>query len=118
MARAKKKARELWIIEFTSIDPSQDATVAYDSREEAVKVAVDFIKDEAKGELEGIGWEPDDEAPKMLRDILGLLEQGKKEEAIQVWLEYQGEYDPREKIALGPSGLVSGKPRDFPRVGP
>lgn len=113
---AKKKKRNLWIIQFGSIDPSQDATVAYESREEAVEIAADFVRDQAKSELEGIGWEPGDEAPEKLKEILELLKQGKKEGAIVEWLDYQGEYDPSEKIAIGPSGSVSDSPGDFPRA--
>lgn len=113
---AKRKKRELWIIQFGSIDPSLDSTVAYESREEAVNVAADFVRDQAKEELEGIGWEPGDEAPEKLKGILELLRQGKKEDAIIEWLDYQNEYDPREKIAIGPSGSVSDSPGDFPKA--
>lgn len=111
-----KKKRDLWIIEFTSIDPSQDATVAYKSREEAIDIAAEFAKDQAKNDLEQFEWKPGEEAPERLKSILGLLEQGKKEEAILEWLDYQGEYDPDEKIAIGPSGSVSDSPWDFPRA--
>lgn len=111
---AKKKKRELWIIQFGNIDRSRDATVAYESREEAVEIAADFARDQAKIELEQIEWDPGDEAPKKLKEILELLKQGKKEDAIVEWLDYQGDYDPREKIAIGPSGYVSDSPGDFP----
>lgn len=113
---AKKKKLDLWIIQFGNIDPSQGATVAYESREEAVEIAADFVRDQATSELEEIGWEPGDEAPEKLSGILDLLKQGKKEHAIVEWLDYQGEYDPSEKIAIGPSGSVSDSPGDFPMV--
>lgn len=111
---AKRKRRDLWVIEFTSIDPSRDATVAYEGRDEAVGVAADFVRDNAKGELEQFEWEPGDEAPETLKAILGLLDRGKKEEAVVGWLEYQGEHEPNERIAIGPSGSVSDSPWDFP----
>lgn len=113
---AKHKKRDLWIIQFGSIDPSQDTTLAYESREEAVNIAADFVRGRAQEELEGIGWGPEDEAPEKLKGILELLKQGKKEDAIIEWLDYQGEYDPNEKIAIGPSGSVSDRPGDFPKA--
>lgn len=113
---AKKTKRDLWIIEFTSIDPSRDSTVAYDSRQEAMDVAASFVKDHAKEELERFEWGPEDEAPGKLKAILGFLKQGKKEDALLEWLDYQGEYNPDESIAIGPSGSVSDSPWDFPRA--
>lgn len=114
MANKKKKGRDLWVIEFTSIDSSQDSIVAYESRKEAVGVAVDFIQDEARRWLEELEWEPGDQAPEMLEGILKSVADKKFDEAIVGWLEYQGEYEPDERIAIGPSGSVSDSPGDFP----
>lgn len=114
MAKAKRKTHDLWIIEFRSIDPSRDATVAYESRAEAIKVAINFIQNNAKDELERFEFEPGDEAEELLRNILRDLEAGKVEDAIMGWLDYQGEFEPDEKFAIGPSGSVSNSPMDFP----
>lgn len=110
----KLGGRDLWIIEYKNIDPSRDAIVAYESRKEAIEAAADFVRAAAEGELEGIGWEPEDEAPKMLKEILRSFEEGSLEDAIVEWLEYQSEYDPNERIAIGPSGSVSDRAHDFP----
>lgn len=118
MAKKKRGGSELWVIEFHNIDPSREATVAYKSRKEAIDVAAEFVGDQAKYDLESYGWEEGDEAPEMLKSILKNLKEGKKEDAIVEWLGYQREYDPREGISIGPSGLVSDSPFDFPRSKP
>lgn len=102
-----------WIVEYTSSDPSQDETVAYDSREEAVAAAADFAGEKAKSELDGIEWEPEDEAPELLQEIVAAAGDGRHDAAVSLWLEYQNEYDPDEKIAIGPSGSVGSGPADF-----
>lgn len=108
-----KKKKDLWIIEYTSIDPSRDETLAYPNREEAMVEAEDFIRKKAKDELDMFEWKPDDEQPEILNGILEDLDKGKIDDAIVGWLEYQGEYDPDERIAIGPSGSVSDKAHDF-----
>lgn len=110
---AKKKKRDLWIIEYTGNDPSREATVAYRSRAEALRAATDFIREAVKYDLEGFNWGPEDEQPGMLKEILQDLDKGKVDDAIVGWLEYQGEYEPDERIAIGPSGLVSDSPHDY-----
>jgi hypothetical protein len=110
---AKGKKRELWVIEYTGMDPSRDATVAYRSREEAVGAAADFIREAANYWLEALEWDPADKAPEMLKEILRDLDEGKVDNAIMGWLDYQGEYDPDDRIAIGPSGSVSQSPHDF-----
>lgn len=105
--------QERWVIEYGGQDPRQEATVAYDNRGEAVQAAIDFIKRQAQEELERFEWEPDDPAPEDLKQILGHIEQGRTVDAIVEWLEYQGDYNPDETIALGPSGSVSANPSEF-----
>jgi hypothetical protein len=112
---AKKKKKDLWVIEFDDIDPRGEGTLAYESRAEAEKAAADFIRDTAKSELKNIGWEEDHPAPKMLTEILRYLDEGKIRDAIVGWLDYQQEYTPEEKISIGPSGLVSALPWEYPR---
>lgn len=102
---------DTWIITFTNIDPSRNATLAYRDRAEALGVAAEFVKGAAQRELEDIDWE-DEEAPTMLRDVLAKVDVDPAA-AIMGWLEYQQEYDPSETIALGPSGAVSASPGDF-----
>ena len=107
-----KRSKELWVIEFSSPDPSSESTNAYHSREEAVEHACRWIKYTAKQELDGIEWS-DDEAPKLLREALAAIEEGRQDDAILSWLEFQQEYDPDEQISIGPSGEVSPLPGDF-----
>jgi hypothetical protein len=110
---AKGKKHDLWIIEFTSIDPSRDTTLAYRSRAEAVEAAVDFIRGGANHWLEALEWEPDNPAPEMLKSVLRALDDGRRDDAIIGWLEYQEEYNPDDRIAIGPSGSVSQSPLDY-----
>lgn len=114
MPKKGSRGRDLWVIEFSSVDTSQDATVAYGSRKEAIDAAVDFVKYHAKEERGAFEWKPEDPAPEVLDQILTDIKQGKMEEAIMGWLDYQSEYDPDEKIAIGPSGSVSDSAGDFP----
>lgn len=108
-----KRPSELWVIEFSSPDPSHEGITAYKNRKEAVTAAVAFIGYEAMESLEGIGWD-NEEVPKMLKEILQAIKDGKYDDAIVSWLEFQREYTPEDVIALGPSGYVSSSPHDFP----
>lgn len=109
-----KKSKELWVIEYSSPDPSHEGIRAYPNRKEAVISAIAFIGYEALESLEGIGWEKGDEAPKLLTEILQAIKDGKYDDAIVSWLEFQREYTPEDVIAIGPSGYVSSSPHDFP----
>lgn len=109
----KSKSRELWAVQFISPDTSREGIMAYHSRKEAIASAVDFIAYEAKEALEGIGWDPDDEAPKLLKAALDAIAAKKFDDAVRAWLEYQDEYDPQDQIAIGPSGDVSSRAMDF-----
>jgi len=112
----KHQDDEMWVIEFTSPDPACTFTNAYPSRQKALEAAGDFIKYQAKEELDGIGWESD-EAPTLLKAALEAVAKGRLDDAVTSWLEYQDEYDPSEKIAIGPSGQTSGRSMDFHREG-
>lgn len=114
--KKKRGSRTPWIIEITSVDPSRDATTAYRSRKAAIEEAIHFITGAAKDELEGIEWEKDDEAPTALKAILDDIAAGRFDAAITGWLDYQGDFDPGDKIALGPSGSVSDKSHDFSAI--
>lgn len=113
-----KRSKEFWVIEFSSPDPSHESINAYENRKEAVNAAVAFIGYEALEQLEGIGWEKNDEAPKLLTEILQSIKDGKYDDAIVSWLEFQSEYTPEDVIAIGPSGYVSSSPHDFPLESP
>lgn len=112
-ASSSESKKEKWIIEYTDIDSSRDATVAYDSRAKAIEAAFDFVRIQAQDEHSAFVWEQHDEAPKKLLKILEDVKAEKKDAAIVGWLEYQSEFDPQEKIALGPSGSVSDRAHDF-----
>lgn len=111
MAKRKGASRNRWIIEFRSIDPSRDAIVAYKTKVEAIYVAADFVADTAKLELDTFG--DDFEAAEDLKELIAMVKSGMLVEAVEGWLEYQNEYDPEDKIAIGPAGSVSDKPHDF-----
>lgn len=114
--KPKKSRKDLWIVEFQSPDSSHEGIVAYANRAEAVGAACGFIKYQAKEELEGIEWtEP--EAPDLLKQALAAIEAHKWDEAIYAWLEFQNEFDPQDKIAIGPSGDVSDRASDFALLG-
>lgn len=108
-----KRSKDLWVIEFSSPDPSHEGINAYPSRKEAISAAVAFIGYEAMEALEGIGW-TDPEPPKLLKEILQAIKDGKYDDAIVSWLEFQSEYTPEDVISIGPSGYVSSSPHDFP----
>jgi len=108
-----KRRREPWVVQFSSPDPSHEGINAYKSRAEAVRAAVAFIGYEAMESLEGIDWDKDD-APAQLREILQFIKDGKYDDAIVAWLEFQQEYTPEDVIAIGPSGEVSSSPHEFP----
>ena len=108
----KRPKRDLWVIEFESPDSSQCFTNAYPSKEKAVAAAVAFIEYTAKDELEGIDWD-EPEAPALLKAALDAIKSKKFDDAIMSWLEYQGDFDPQEKISIGPSGSVSDSPHDY-----
>lgn len=112
-AELSGKRRDPWIIKFTDSGAREEGIVSYRNREEAIKAAVDFVGTEAKNELDRFEWEPDDEAPTLLKEILKSISNKKHDEAIVSWLEYQSNFDPEEKIAIGPSGSVSDSPWDF-----
>src|SRR3990170_4834253 len=107
---AKMKKRDTWIIEWTGVDPSRDATVAYPSRAEAVDIAAEFIREAAEYWLEALEWDSENKAPGMLKEILRDLDERKVDDAIMGWLEYQEEFDPDDRMAIGPSGSVSDSP--------
>jgi len=109
--KAGKKRR--WVIKFMGPDSSSESTDAYDSQEEAIDVAVGWIKSTAEGELNDFEWDEGDEAPEKLRSILAHIQKRELIEAISEWLDYQEESDPQEKIAIGPSGSVSTNAGDF-----
>lgn len=108
-----KRKNALWVIEFTSPDPSSESTNAYHTRKEAIDHACAWIKYNAEQDLESIGWGDDDEAPKLLRQALDAIKAKRFASAVWAWLEYQNEYDPSEKIAIGPSGYVSDRASDW-----
>jgi len=101
-----------WIIEWTEDDSSRDTTVAYDTKEEAIEIAAEFAAKKAHDELTCFEWD-DDEAVEMLEEVIKLYEEKDPVGAIKAWLDYQNEYDPDERIAIGPSGSVSDRATDF-----
>lgn len=108
-----RRRRDAWLVRFESVDPSRDATLSYKNRALAVSAAARFARSEAERELEDIQWDPGEEAPEMLRGVVALANAGSDREAVLGWLEYQSEYDPPERIEIGPSGFLSGSPHDF-----
>lgn len=108
-----KRSKELWVIEYSSPDTSHEGIVAYRSRKEAINAAIAWIGYEALEALEGIEWS-EDEAPKLLTEILQAIKEGRYDDAIVSWLEFQEEYTPEDGISIGPSGSVSKSPHDFP----
>lgn len=112
MPKQPKRSKELWVIEYSSPDPSHESINAYESRKEAITAAIAFIGYEALEALEGIEWDMD-EAPKLLKEILQSIKDGKYDDAIISWLDFQQEYDNEDQIAIGPSGQVSKSAGDF-----
>jgi len=109
--------KQRWIIEWTNIDSSQDATTAYDTKEEAFKVAADWIKETAQRELDSQEFDMSDDYDKAVHEqftiMLDDLKKGDQRSAISQWLDYQGEFEPDEKMAIGPSGNVCERQGDF-----
>lgn len=104
---------ELWVIEFGSPDPSCCSTNAYHGREEAVEHASRWIEYTAKQELEELEWDAEEAAPGLLQMALSAIKEKRWDDAVVAWLEYQDEYDPQERISLGPSGEISPRAMDF-----
>lgn len=96
-----------WVIELSNIDSSRNITRAYNSREDALEVAANWAKEMAKHELDQFEWDEGDEAPEDLKAIILAAESADYLDAVQKWLDYQGDYDPGETMALGPSGSVT-----------
>lgn len=113
----KAEADEKWVIEFTSPDPALTFTNAYANRQEAIQAATAFISVQAEEELDGTEWD-EPEAPALLNRAIEAIAKGALDDAVEAWLEYQDEFDPSEKIALGPSGQTSGRALDFHKEGP
>lgn len=124
--RSRKSKR--WAIQFESPDTSQEAVTAYDNMQDALEAGTDWIKDQANDDLmndklrkeenaEDDPWEEEDqERMELLESILKAIEERRLADAIEQWLEYQGDTDPLEKISIGPSGDVTDSDFEFRRA--
>lgn len=128
--QGKGRKSKRWAIHWQSPDTSQEGTTVYDNMQEALEAACSWIKDQADMELDGlrntkkdveagsehVSWsEEDDEHVELLEGVLKDIEANKLAEAVENWLEYQGDTDPQDRIEIGPSGDVTDSASDFRR---
>lgn len=108
-----RRRRDTWLVQYENPDPSRDGTLSYENRARAVEAAARFARRQAERELDDLEWDPGEEAPELLREVIALANAGLDREAVLGWLEYQSEYDPPERIKIGPRGFLSDQPHDF-----
>lgn len=90
----------VWIVAHSDRSDPEGTPVVFTDRAKAFAAAGEIVKAMASSEIESFEFAPDDPNRAKLDEMLGLVGQGKSEDAVEVWAEYQADTNAESSLSV------------------
>lgn len=93
--------KTVWVYIYTNEDdPDGSVFHVFAKKAAALAHAADTIKVIVQAELTGFEWQPEDDNPEKLAEILKSVSEGRHEDALAEWEDYRSDAGHRESVSV------------------